>query len=271
MGWMTKDPVPQAQVDAAKAYEALMVPALFGQWASRVADAAQIAPGMRVLDVACGTGILAREAASLVGPAGFVTGLDPNAGMLEVARQLAPALEWRLGVAESLPFEDQSFDAVLTQFGLMFFDAPQKALSQAHRVLISGGRLAVAVWDSLDNNPAYAAEVVLLERLAGQPAADAVRAPFRFGNRRDLGKLFEEAGVTSLEVVSHQGLARFPSVRVMVEADLRGWLPVMGVVLSEEEIARILEEAEGVLDPYVRTDGTVGFECSAHIVTGSKP
>jgi len=264
------DPTLQAQIDAAKAYEALMVPALFGQWASKVADAAQIRPGQRVLDVACGTGILAREAVSRTGPSGFVAGVDPSPGMLEVAKQLAPAVEWRQGVAESLPFPDQSFDAVVSQFGLMFFSDRREALRQALRVLIPEGNLAVAVWDALDNIPAYAAEVALLERLAGRQAADALRAPFVLGDRQDLVTLFAEAGVASVEVTTDKGRAQFPSAGVMVEADLRGWLPVMGVVLSEEQIARVLEQAEQVLRPYVTADGTAVFDTSVHIVTGKK-
>src|SRR5512134_552654 len=156
-----REPLPQAQIDAAQAYEALMVPALFGQWAAKVADAAQIRPGQRVLDVACGTGVLAREAAARTGPTGFVAGLDPSPGMLEVAAHLAPAVDWRQGVAESLPFPDHSFDAVVCQFGLMFFRDRREALRQAVRVLTPDGCLAVAVWDSLDNIPAYAAEVAL--------------------------------------------------------------------------------------------------------------
>lgn len=247
-----------------------MAPALFGQWCSKVADAAKIQAGQRVLDVACGTGILAREAASRTGPSGFVVGLDPSRGMLEVANQLAPTLEWREGVAESLPFPDRSFHAVVSQFGLMFFKDRRQALREALRVLMPGGRLAIAVWGSLEIMPAYAAEVALLERLAGREAADALRAPFALGERHDLETLFTQAGAASVEVESDRGRAQFPSVRVMVEADLRGWLPVMGIVLPEEQIAQILEEAELVLKPYVIQDGTVAFDTWANIVTGTR-
>ena len=90
------DTVLQAQVDAAKAYEALFVPALFGQWVSRVADAAQVQPGQRVLDVACGTGVLARAILSRAGPSGQVVGLDPNPAMLAVSAisRMPPMATW---------------------------------------------------------------------------------------------------------------------------------------------------------------------------------
>jgi SAM-dependent methyltransferase len=191
--------------------------------------------------------------------------------MLEVAKRLAPTVEWRQGVAESLPFPDRSFDAVVSQFGLMFFKDRREALREALRVLVPKGRLAFAVWDSLDKIPAYATEVAVLERVAGRRAADPLRAPFVLGDRHDLTTLFGDAGVASVEVTTDRGRAQFPNVRVMVEADLRGWLPLMGVLLPEEQIARILEEAEHVLRPYVSTDGTVAFATSAHIVTGTKP
>lgn len=264
------EPTLQAQIDAANAYETLMVPALFGEWASKVADAAEIRPGRRVLDVACGTGILAREVASRAGSVGAVVGLDPNPGMLEVAKRITPGLEWRQGVAESLPFPDKSFDAVVSQFGLMFFSDRRQAVREMLRVLASGGRLAVAVWDLLDNIPAYAAEVALLDRLAGRRAGDALRAPFVLGERRELDALFRDAGVAAVEVTTQQGAARFPSVRVMVEADLRGWLPVMGVVLPEEQVTRILDQAEHALRPYVAADGSAVFGTSAHIITGKR-
>ena len=265
-----KHTASEEEIAAAAAYENLHVPAIFRQWAPRVVDAAQIQVGNRVLDVACGTGVLAREAVLHVGGNGFVAGLDANPGMLAVADQLAPSIEWRVGVAESLPYESESFESVISQFGLMFFQDSAAALSEMKRVLAPGGRTAVAIWESLENSEAYPTEVALLERLAGQPAADALRAPFVLGDKAALTNMFKDAGFASVEITTHCGTARFPSVRTMVEADLRGWLPVMGVVLTEGQIENILNEAEGALSQYVTADGTVEFDSPAHIVTGQK-
>ena len=189
-----RDLASQEEIAAATAYEELHVPALFQQWAPRVVEAAQIRSGHRVLDVACGTGIVAREAASRVGDEESVTGLDASSGMLAVAERLAPAINWQQGVAESLPFEDESFDAVVSQFGLMFFEDRSKALEEMIRVLAPGGWIAVAVWESLENSQAYPAEVALLEEIAGPRAADALRAPFVLGDRQELTTLFAGAG-----------------------------------------------------------------------------
>lgn len=256
--------------DAAQAYEALFVPALFEQWAPVVADLAQIPPGERVLDVACGTGVLARHVAGRLGPNGRVVGLDPNAGMLAVARGLAPAIDWRQGVAESLPFPGGSFDAVVSQFGLMFFSDRVQALREMLRVLAPRRRLVVAVFDTLENNPAYAAEVDLLARLAGRPAADALAAPFALGDPDALRALFTDAGAAQVELGTHRGTARFPSLRVVLEADLRGWLPMVGVALSEDTIRRVLAAADDALAGYVaRVPHGIEFDLSAHIVSAS--
>jgi SAM-dependent methyltransferase len=260
----------QDQIAAAHAYEGLFVPALFGQWAPAVADAARIRTRDRVLDVACGTGVLAREVAGRVGSAGQVTGIDPTLGMLAVAKERAPGVDWREGVAESLPFEDGSFDAVVSQFGLMFFTDRRLALREMQRVLAPGGRLALAVWDSIDNIPAYAALVALLERLVDRRAADALRAPFVLGNASELATLFAGAGMPGATIATHRGAAHFPSIRTMVEADLRGWLPVVGVALDEEQIARVLEAAEQALRSYAGPDGRVTFPLSVLLVTADK-
>jgi SAM-dependent methyltransferase len=265
------DAVLQAQIAAATAYEAVMVPAMMEDWAVKVADAARIQPGHRILDVACGTGVLSRKAASRTGSAASVTGVDRNAGMLAVAARLAPAVTWRQAVAEQLPFPDRSFDIVVCQFGLMFFEDRRAALAEMLRVLVPGGTMTVAVWDSVDNIPAYAAEVALLERRAGSRAADALRAPFVLGDRGRLAALFKDTGVASVDVHTDRATARFPSVHLMVEVDLRGWLPVMGVELSEVQIAEILAEAETVLSPFVGAEGSIAFDQSAHVVTGVRP
>lgn len=261
-------PTPQDQIAAATAYEELFVPALFRPWSRRVLDSAGVHLGDRVLDVACGTGILAREAVARVGPSGTVVGLDLAEGMLAVAEQLAPEIDWRQGSAEALPFPDESFDVVVSQFGLMFFADRVKALREMIRVLVPGGRMAVAVWDLLDRIPAFAEEVAVIERLAGFEAAAPLRSPFVLGDTGELKALAEEAGIASIEIRTYEEEGRFPSIRSLVEADVKGWLPIMGVVLPEDKIAQILDEADQKLSGYAQSDGQMVFDMSAHIITG---
>lgn len=270
---MSADDAPDeaAAVEAAWAYEGLHVEALFRQWTTPVLAAAAVSTGDRVLDVACGTGVLARAAVSAVGPDGAVNGLDIGPGMLAVAEELEPRVRWVEGDAGALPFDDDEFDAVVCQFGLMFFPDRVQAIREMLRCVRPGGRVAVAVWETLDRSEVYPLTVDLLRRRAGDAAADALRAPFVLGNTDELRSLFEEAGVARVAIDTQHGTARFPSVRSMVEADLRGWLPVMGVQLDESGIEQILGEAEELLARFVTADGTMVFDAPAHVVSVESP
>lgn len=266
------DKAPRDQVEAAASYQDKLVPALMEEWAPRVADAAHIRPGDRVLDVACGTGVLARAAASRAAPGGAVTGLDLAAGMLAIAARLSPGITWRQGSATALPFPDRSFDAVVSQFGLMFFPDPAGALREMMRVLVPGGRLAVAVWGSLADTPAYAAEVALAERHAGPTVADMLRQPFVLGEGSRLADLLRAAGIAGATVGLWPGRGRFPNIRSMVEVDVRDWLPLVGIVLDDALIEKILAEAETVLKPFVVQEGAgVSFASPAVVAAASKP
>ena len=253
---------------AANVYDEFFVPALFAEWAIRVADAVGAQPGQRVLDVACGTGVLARMLTERVGPAGSVVGLDRNPGMLAVAKRKAPHIEWRQGSAEALPFNADDFDAVTSQFGLMFFEDKPAALKEMARVLRPGGRCAVAVWDALDQTPGYAAMASVLHRLFGEQVADALRAPFSLGRVQDVKALLAAADLSDAAITTLSGTARFPSIQAWVHTEIKGW--VLADALDDAQVQRLLAEAERDLQPFVTPEGTVAFKSPAHIVTFMK-
>jgi SAM-dependent methyltransferase len=253
----------------ADVYEELFVPALFQQWGPIVGDAAQIMLGDKVLDVACGTGVLACAAADRVGPRGAVAGLDANTDMLSVARRKNSRIEWREGKAEALPYPDESFDAVVSQFGLMFFDDRQAALREMMRVLRPKGRLAVAVCDRLDHSPGYAALADLLQRLFGERIADAFRAPFVLGDPEQLLAICILAGITDAKVAQHTGRVRFESINSLIATE-RACVWTLGGMLTDGQFAELLKEAEQALKPFAATDGTIVFDLPALIVTCSK-
>lgn len=259
----------QVSADAAEVYEEFFLPALFQEWAPRVADAARVRPGQRVLDVACGTGVLARSISKRVGSDGSVVGIDPNAGMLAVAQRTAPEVEWVEGTAETLPFADDSFDAVTSQFGLMFFEDQVGAIREMVRVLRPGGHGAVAVWDTLDHTPGYAAMAALLQRLFGDDVAESLHAPYSLGDPETVLSLFDEAGVADAGLTTQLGTARFPSIQSWVYTDVKGW--TAADMVDEAGFERLMAEAEGELQRFVKEDGAVEFSAPAHIVTFTKP
>jgi ubiquinone/menaquinone biosynthesis C-methylase UbiE len=265
---MNENQSGQITNNAAETYEEFLVPALFQEWAERVADAAQIENGQHVLDVACGTGVLARSAARRVGTKGSVTGLDVNQGMLAVAERKAPQIQWKQGRAESLPFDKDSFDVVVSQFGLMFFEDRSAAIHEISRVLLPDGNLAVAVWDKLENTPGFAALVGLLERLFGTQTAEALATPFSLGNMETLLPLFRDSKLENVQITTMEGTARFSSISSWVFIETKGW--TLGNNLNEDQYQHLLKEAEKELQPFVISGGRVEFPILAHIVTANK-
>lgn len=258
----------QVNANAAEVYEEFFLPALFQEWAPRVAEAANIQPGQSVLDVACGTGVLTREVATRVGASGSVVGLDVNEGMLAVAKRKAPAIEWRLGAAEELPFENECFDAVVSQFGLMFFTDRRAALSEMMRVLRPGGQLAVVVWDTLDNTVGYAALGSLLQRLFGDQFTEAFGGPFVLGDKAVLASIFAEAGISKAQITTQTGTVRFPSIDSWLYTEIKGW--VLADQVTDTQFDQLLTESRKVLQPFVAAEGSVTFPAPAHIVTARK-
>jgi ubiquinone/menaquinone biosynthesis C-methylase UbiE len=251
--------------DSAEIYEAFFVPALFAQWPEHVLDAAGVVPGDRVLDVGCGTGVLAAAAATRVGPSGRVVGLDPNDAMLAVAAGRASTVEWRPGVAEAIPFPDDSFDRVVCQFALMFFDDRTRGLREMARVLRPGGVAAVATWADAAESPGYAAMIDLVGRVVGPAAADALRAPFALGTARVLADLVAGA-LADVEVARLDGTARFASIEAWVHTDIRGW--TLGPMVDDACYDRLLAAAVDELALFVDPDGSVAFAAPALVASG---
>jgi ubiquinone/menaquinone biosynthesis C-methylase UbiE len=157
------DNVSKDLLDAGRDYEKMYVPALFAPWPPHLTNGARVRKGSHVLDIACGTGVLARHAFAAVGPTGRVVGVDPAPGMLAAAREVEPTIDWVLCGAEALELEDASFDCVMSQFGMMFFQDRAKAIGEMLRVLKPGGSLAIAVWDSVERNPGYLGSISVLK------------------------------------------------------------------------------------------------------------
>lgn len=253
----------------AEVYDERFVPALFAHWGPVMCEIAGIRTGDRALDVACGTGALARAALESVGSQGRVVGLDPNQDMLAVARRRNPDIEWREGKAEAIPFPDASFDAVVSQFGFMFFKDRAGALREMMRVLRPGRRLAVAVCDAVERSPGYASFATLLQRLFGRQVADAFRAPFILGDPEKLRAICDEAGLAHAEISRRNGLVRFSSIDALVSTE-RACVWTLGGVLSDDQFTRLLAESDQALKPFLGPDGAIAFDMPALIIAAEK-
>jgi ubiquinone/menaquinone biosynthesis C-methylase UbiE len=197
-------------------YARSMEPAIFAPWAVDLVDLAALQPSDRVLDVACGTGVVTRCAAQRLRAAGQVVGLDVTVAMLAVARSLQPSanvsVEWWEASAEAMPFADAAFDVVLCQQGVQFFPDKPAALREMHRVLGAGGRLVLSVWRPITCSPGFA---VLADALAHHVSPDAGAllhtGPFSLGQAEALSTLIAGAGFRDITLQNAMKMIHFPS------------------------------------------------------------
>lgn len=241
-------------------YEQYQVPSVFEPLARIFLEQLPLSPGQRVLDVACGTGIVARLAASLVGATGSIVGVDLNAGMLAVARKHTPVgsapVEWREGDALALPCADAEFDAVLCQQGLQFFGDKSAALREMHRVLAPGGLLALCVWRTIEHSPCHRAIAAALARHAGPELAQRFQGPFAFGDAGALRGVIQDAGFTVLEVRAAVVMRHLLAPEVSIPGLLAS-TPVGPAVAALDETARgaLVAEVAAALTAYRDGDG----------------
>jgi SAM-dependent methyltransferase len=180
----------------AENYERHFVPAIATPVSVGLLRTADLQAGERVLDVACGTGLIARLAAEAVGPTGSVTGIDVAPDMINVAKSTPPAgshIEWHVSDAASLPLPDASYDAVLCQMGLMFVENRSAAVAEMHRVLATGGRVVVSTPGTIQK-PFELMEQAIIDHISPE-LGGFVRAVFSMHDPDGLATLLVDAGL----------------------------------------------------------------------------
>ncbi|MGQ0573854.1 MAG: methyltransferase domain-containing protein [Pseudonocardia sp.] len=258
----------QISTEAAEAYEAAFVPAFFDQWVPLLLDAAHVGPGQRVLDVACGTGVVARHAADRVGGAGAVTGLDLNEAMLAVARRVRPDITWRRGDAAELPFPDASFDVVACQMALMFFPDAERAIAEMGRVTAPGGVVAINVPAALSEQQAFAAFVDMVAEHASRDAANLLTSYFACGDLDQLTALLTAAGLREISARTEHGRYRAPSIDVAVTTEVES--TPLRERIDEQTYEQIRADAHTVWRRYTTADGALDTPFATHVVTARR-
>jgi SAM-dependent methyltransferase len=258
----------QISVEAAEVYEASFVPALFAEWAAQLVEAAGIAPGQAVLDVACGTGIVARTAADRMGGRGRVVGLDVNQGMLTVAGRLRPDIEWRQGDAADLPFDGGSFDAVLCQAALMFFPDRAAALREMARVAAPGGTVAVQVWDRLEAQVGYGAMYEAFAEHLGPEAAQLESAYWSLGDLGLMRSLFEAAGLRVTGTRTQVSTVRYGSASEAVMTEIEA--TPLAQRLDQAAVDGLVQVASEAMRPFEVDGGRIELPIKGHLITGAK-
>jgi len=256
---------PEITDDLVRTHEQYLVPAIYAQWANRVAEIAEIERGQHVLDVACGTGTLARAAQLETGLTGKVIGLDSNQKMLESAHVKSRGIEWQLGDATAMPFVKNRFDRVICQFALMFIANRVAAIKEMLRVCKPGGLVVLATWGPLQRGGAYDALINLVKSYSGAHAAMKLSSPWALGNPGVMDALLLTSGINEYECHQREGQARYPSLRSFIETHLR--LAGEFDNLTEQAFQEILNAADKELHPFLAPGGQLVAQLNSNIFT----
>lgn len=239
---------------------------------------AKITSGQFVLDVATGPGEPALSITGLVGPEGKVLGVDPVPEMVEAARREANRrgfqnASFEVAFADKLPFPANTFDAVVSRFGVMFFPSPVDAVREMLRVLKPGGRISIAVWHFAERNPFHYTLSQVVERYVDSPppAPDSPE-PFRFAAPGKLLAILSDAGAAA----TSERLLRF-TIRAPISvedywalrSEMSDKLRAKLVMLSKEQLAELKREVLEALDAY-SANGVMSFPAEVLIVSGGK-
>lgn len=252
----------QVEQSASKAYEQFLVPAIFSQWTERLIETSEMQPGDTVLDIACGTGIVARRAATRVGTNGSVAGLDINERMLAVAKECAagiqPPIEWHHGDAAHLPFAEDEFDAICCQQALQFFGDPASVIEEMKRVLRLDGRVTLSVWRPLSYQPAYVVLADALAQYISEDAGEMMGSPFPAWDSEDLRTLLQGAGFEDVLVTVEIASVRYPSVAEFIRREAASSPLAEPIANVAQEVRdELIHAVEGDLHPYIDDGGIV--------------
>jgi ubiquinone/menaquinone biosynthesis C-methylase UbiE len=249
----------------AEIFERILVPSTFRPWGKEFLDRVKPRPNERVLDVACGTGIVARLVRERCGPATRIAGVDINLEMVAIARSVAPDIEWIEGNALKLPFQTGTFDLVLCQQALQFFPDRAAAVGEMRRVLTEGGRVALSTWRPIAENPLF----TKLHGLAVARFGPHEDRRFSFGDPNRVSELLTQAGFCDVRSEAVTLDERTADARMFVEMNLDATvraLDGMGAAEREDAIQRFLAEAAEVLAPFTDGAGLV-HPVSANVIT----
>ena len=264
--------IPFAQTGFPEMYEQLLVGPLFRPWAELTLEEVGLRRGDRVLDVACGTGTVARQAKARLGEEGTVVGVDLSPAMLAVARRVAPDIDWREGDAAALPVRDgEHFDVVVCQQGLQFFEDRCSPVREMYRVLADGGRAAVSTWRPDEEIP-FERE---LRRVAEHHLGPVVDRRHCFGESGPLEAVLRDAGFRDVQSTTFSRTIRFAdgSVFVRMNATALVGMSQAGKTMSDDERQRLVQvitqDSEDVRRQYTDGEG-LSFEIRSNIATGRK-